>query len=44
LAILGTSRNGLGDRWHIAAITEKKNPPKSSGCGISGKAPWHIAL
>jgi hypothetical protein len=23
LAILGTLRNGLGDRWHIAAGTEK---------------------
>jgi hypothetical protein len=23
LAIFGTSRNGLGDRWHIAAGTEK---------------------
>jgi hypothetical protein len=46
LAILGTSRNGLGDRWHIADGTEK-NPPKSAGCGLSGKAPWadrwHIA-
>jgi hypothetical protein len=46
LAILGNSRNGLGDRWHIADGTEK-NPPKSAGFGISGKAPWadrwHIA-
>jgi hypothetical protein len=36
LAILGNSRNGLGDRWHIADGTEK-NPPKSAGCGISAK-------
>jgi hypothetical protein len=32
---------------HIAASTEK-NPPKSAGCGILGKAPWadrwHIAV
>jgi hypothetical protein len=28
----------LGDCWHIAAGTEK-NPPKSAGCVISGKAP-----
>jgi hypothetical protein len=39
LAILGTSHNGLGDRWHIVDGTEK-NPPKSAGCGISGKALW----
>jgi hypothetical protein len=46
LAILGTSRKGLGDHWHITAGTEKK-PPKSDGCGISANAPWadcwHIA-
>jgi hypothetical protein len=46
LAILGISRNGLGDRWHIADGTEK-NLPKSAGCGIWRKAPWadrwHIA-
>jgi hypothetical protein len=22
----------------------KKNPPKSAGCGIPGKVPWHITL
>jgi hypothetical protein len=47
LAILGTLRNGLADRWHIADGTEK-TPPKSACCGILGKAPWadhwHIAL
>jgi hypothetical protein len=42
LAILGTLRNGLGDLWHIAADTKKT--PKFAGCGISGKAPWHITL
>jgi hypothetical protein len=25
LAIFGTSRNGLGDRWNIAASIEKKS-------------------
>jgi hypothetical protein len=34
LAILGTSCNGLCDRWHIAAVTEK-NPTKI--CWL-----WHI--
>jgi hypothetical protein len=43
LAILGTSLNVLGDRWHFADVTEK-NQPKSAGCGISGNARWHIAL
>jgi hypothetical protein len=43
LAILGTSRSGLGDRWHIADGKEK-NTPKSAGCGISGKALWQIAM
>jgi hypothetical protein len=33
--ILGTSRNGLGNRWHIAAGTEKKTLPKSAWL-------WHI--
>jgi hypothetical protein len=31
----------------ISRPAQKKNPPKSAGCGISGKAPWadrwHIA-
>jgi hypothetical protein len=39
LAILGTSRNGLGNHWHMADATEK-NSPKSAGCGISRKDPW----
>jgi hypothetical protein len=34
LAILGTLRNGLGDRWHIAAGTEKKS---AKICWL-----WHI--
>jgi hypothetical protein len=36
LAILGTSRNGLGDRWHIAAGIEK-TPPNSAGCAYRAK-------
>jgi hypothetical protein len=28
----------------ILRLAQKKNLPKSAGCGISGKAPWHIVL
>jgi hypothetical protein len=34
MAILGTSRNGLGDRWHIAAGMVKKT---AKICRL-----WHI--
>jgi hypothetical protein len=35
LAILGISRNGLGDRWHILARTEKKPAKICQPLGIS---------
>jgi hypothetical protein len=35
LAILGTSGNGYGDRWHIEGSTEKKS---AKICRL-----WHIA-
>jgi hypothetical protein len=28
----------------ISQLAQKKNPPKSAGYGISGKAPWPIVL
>jgi hypothetical protein len=43
LAILGNSRNGLGDRWHIAAGTEKKSA-KICRLWHIRQTPWHIAL
>jgi hypothetical protein len=42
-------RSMLGDRLggisHCdGKVRSYKNPPKSGGCGISGKVPWQIAL